>query len=481
MLTLLAGKQLCLLGLNCSIPAAALVALPHFSSLPAASSPSSSACTPASVAAPASPAFHPLFPVLSGRTLFIIVHSTHDSTYPDNLAYFIRKAVRCWHDADYRFIIQRDNATLLNATDLNAEWRLSLPPLPPNARYVLHENECMDIGSIGWFLHLPPSHPDYLDTGRYRYFFFLNTSSRGPILPPYLEDRMDLDGQVQCAADGSVVGGEGGEDGGRDLLFPWFHVFLGRLSEDVKLVGCTLSCAFAPHIQSYVLALDYISLQVLWQSRGLEVDDILFTPLKERFISHQRGVEHTSTAQIQLRNTPQHPLTLERDLCAWRAQGGLLGTPGNFSMVLACHVDFWDTVFNSEIGVSQAVLKAGFNIAAMELYWRGVDFRLSPPLCSLMHHPEVMANHYQEGVPANRLGSWNGQYTFIDPLQVVFTKYKTSLKYGSEQALQAVLAWEGLHNRTQAWQHTHHDTILPVHRGYPKQTTNTAAAAPLQG
>ena len=431
------------------------------------SSPSSS-CSPASVAAPASPAFHTLFPVPAGRTLFLIVHSTHDSTYPDNLAYFIRKGVRCWHDADYVFIIQRNDAASLNATDPNAEWRRSLPPLPPNARYVLHINECMDIGSVGWFLHLPPTNPDYVDTGVYRYFFFINTSSRGPILPPYLEERMDVDGRVQCAPGGAVVGGE---DVAR-ALFPWFHVFLAKLDDDVKLVGCTINCAFAAHIQSYILAMDYISLQILWQSRGLEVDDINGQPLKERFVGHQLGVATTSAAQLELRRTPRRPLTLERDLCRWREQGGLQGTPGNFSMVLACHVDFWDTVFNAEIGTSQAVLKAGFNIAALELFWRGVDFRLAPPVCALMHPPEMHANHYQEGVPANRLGPWDGIYHFNDPHHVVFTKYKTALKYGSEQDLKAILAWEALHNRTLAWQQTHHQTVRPIHRGYPQPLTN---------
>ena len=27
-----------------------------------------------------------------------------------------------------------------------------LPPLPPNARYLKHENKCYDIGTVGWVL-----------------------------------------------------------------------------------------------------------------------------------------------------------------------------------------------------------------------------------------------------------------------------------------------------------------------------------------
>lgn len=56
-----------------------------------------------------------------------------------------------------------------------------LPDLPPHAAYVRHPNECYDWGSYGWLL---------LRTGlvaiqQYQYFFFVNSSVRGPFLPAY--------------------------------------------------------------------------------------------------------------------------------------------------------------------------------------------------------------------------------------------------------------------------------------------------------
>ena len=409
-------------------------------------------CSASTSAAPASPSFFPLFPVPIGRALILVVHSSHDPNYPDNLSYFIHKAVRCWQEADYVFIIQRNDAADFTAD--NRTWTDNLPPLPSNARYVLHANECMDIGSIGWLLRLPSSHPDHVDTARYRYFLFMNSSVRGPTLPAFLEDRMDTEGEVQCGV--GVARKRSGE-----RLFPWFHVFLAKLSAEVKLVGCTISCAFATHIQSYFLAMDYTGLQVIWQSRGLEAADIADPILRQRFTTHSREMANASQAQMQLAQTPLGPLVVEADFCAWQLQGGLLPLSNNFSMVLACHVDYWDTVFNSEIGTTQAVLKAGYGIAALEQYWRGVDFRLAPDLCGRMLHLPPYS-HYDEGIPADRIRPSDGNpLAFNEPQQVVFTKLKAK-HYAADGQLRALLAWENLYNRTLAWQRTHNSTIRPV-------------------
>ena len=412
------------------------------------------ACSASSAAAAASPSFVSLFPVSAGRALVILVHSAHDVNYPINLHYFIRKAVRCWQDADYRIIVQRSDAASFSANDTS--WQDDLPPLPPNARYVLHANECMDIGSIGWLLRLPPSHPSHVDSSRYRYFVLMNSSVRGPILPAFLEERMDPEGEVQCSEQGQLSG----DDDDVALLFPWFHVLLAKLSPRVKLVGCTISCAFATHIQSYVLAMDYTGLQLLWQSRGLEADDIPDSQLRERFIAHRKEMANVSLAQLQLQRTAISPLVMETDFCQWQRQGGLEALRGNFSMVLACHVDYWDTVFNSEIGTSQAVLKAGYGIAALELYWKGVDFRLRPDLCSRMQHLPPYS-HYDEGVPADRIQHSDAPLAFNDPAQVVFTKLKAK-HYAADGQLRAFLAWENLAQRARQWQATHNETLRPA-------------------
>ena len=55
-----------------------------------------------------------------------------------------------------------------------------LPELPPNARYVFHENRCFDWGTIGWAIQ-----EGKVDTAQYRHIIFMNSSVRGPFLPGY--------------------------------------------------------------------------------------------------------------------------------------------------------------------------------------------------------------------------------------------------------------------------------------------------------
>ena len=59
-----------------------------------------------------------------------------------------------------------------------------LPPAPANVRFEYHPNSCYDWGTFGWLL----------DTGKiqpagYKYFIFMNSSVRGPFIPPYLQVR----------------------------------------------------------------------------------------------------------------------------------------------------------------------------------------------------------------------------------------------------------------------------------------------------
>jgi hypothetical protein len=61
----------------------------------------------------------------------------------------------------------------------------TLPPLPKNARYLFHQNECFDWGSVGWAIRT-----GMVNTRKYKYFFFMNSSVRGPFLPSYHEVRV---------------------------------------------------------------------------------------------------------------------------------------------------------------------------------------------------------------------------------------------------------------------------------------------------
>lgn len=59
-----------------------------------------------------------------------------------------------------------------------------LPELPGNARYVRHENRCYDWGTFGWALG-----SGRVNTEGFKFFIFLNSSVRGPFVPPYLKVR----------------------------------------------------------------------------------------------------------------------------------------------------------------------------------------------------------------------------------------------------------------------------------------------------
>jgi hypothetical protein len=97
---------------------------------------------------------------------------------------------------EYAIVLQHDDKLAMPS---------SLPPLPSNARYLRHANECFDIGTVGWVLQtqLGPR-----GTQPYKYFVWLNSSVRGPFLPAYLRGRLH-----------------------------WTEPLLSKLSDRVKLVG----------------------------------------------------------------------------------------------------------------------------------------------------------------------------------------------------------------------------------------------------
>ena len=354
-----------------------------------------------------------LFPVPArGRSLVLLVHSENDGQHLSNLRYFIRKAVRCWHDADYVIIINRDDADDLNATDPFAPWRLRLPALPSNARYVLHKNVCMDWGTFGWLLDLPSSHSDAVNTALYRYFFLLNSSVKGPFLPSYLEERMDPEQSVQCDA--------ARRPSDSAALFPWFHVFSSRLSASVKLVGCTVSCEIDMHVQSYFLALDFMSLQVLWQVDGRVKDGT-------------------------------HPISVERDFARWQRMRGGIQSVNKTGPALTCPLDYASATRQGEVGATQAILSAGYNAVVMERFWQGVDFRLQPDVCSLN---TWIGNPSALGVPLDRMRG-RTEHVALVPWDVVFVKVKERLKHPHDAITQAIVDWESLAERTQRWQRNH--------------------------
>lgn len=161
-------------------------------------------------------------------TLVAYIYSYTDLEYKENLYYFLEHGVKPDDGVEYVIVMQEGNTTM-GAT--------KLPSLPSNVRVVKHPNGCFDWGTFGWLIQ-----SGLVDTSKYRNIVFVNSSVRGPFLPPYWP---------------------------RELH--WTEVFTGRLTTAVKLVGSTISCEGAwkggvltgerrqnPHVQSYVVAMDQV-------------------------------------------------------------------------------------------------------------------------------------------------------------------------------------------------------------------------------
>ena len=166
-------------------------------------------------------------------TLVVYIFSFTDLEYQENLYYFLEHGVRADDGVDYLIVMQEGNSTM-GATEL--------PSVPDNVRIVTHPNGCFDWGTFGWAIQ-----SGAVDARRYRYILFVNSSVRGPFLPPYWPPELH-----------------------------WTEVFTSRLSDSVKLVGSTISCEGAwkggvltgefrqnPHVQSYVVAMDQVGFFLL--------------------------------------------------------------------------------------------------------------------------------------------------------------------------------------------------------------------------
>lgn len=304
-----------------------------------------------------------------GRTLVVMVHAPKDETYHNNLVYFLRKAVRCWQDADYRIILQG-----------GGDPTRPLPPLPANAKYVTsHENKCLDWGTMGWLMGLPQDHPDSVDTSLYKFFILMNSSARGPFFPTYIAEQMDPHNSSACTPSPS--------------LFSWFDVFLHRINSVTKYVGCTISCMFHAHVQSYVVAMDFIALQVLWYG----------------------SVRHYTYG-------------------AW---AGLSALPLSGNSSLRCPENWEEAVFQGEIGASRTIIDAGYNFASLMHVYGDSDFRLKPDVCasSWTGNPSAFGSPKKRGVPEQ-------DTVALNPLEVVFMKDKEGQRWSGWDLRDAIIGWE---------------------------------------
>ncbi|CAF1285272.1 unnamed protein product [Rotaria magnacalcarata] len=128
----------------------------------------------------------------------------------------------------------------------------------------------------------------------------------------------------------------------------WFTVFTKRLNDEIKLVGSTINCEYKPHVQSYLLVTDRIGLSIL-------------------------------TDQKQA--------------------------------VFSCKKGYSDAVFNGEIGASQLIIHANYQIASLQIKYQGWDFRKKENEACNNRVSPIFLDRSVDGIGH-------------DPYELVFVKYK---------------------------------------------------------
>ncbi|KAG9239364.1 hypothetical protein BJ875DRAFT_448537 [Amylocarpus encephaloides] len=136
----------------------------------------------------------------------------NDENARTNLEFFLKHGLH--NRADFVFILNGETS----AKDLI--------PQAKNIRYVQRSNDCYDMGAYSEVLQKDDLYKNY------KRFIMLNASIRGPFMPYYAEG---------C----------------------WSDMYLGRVTDQVKLIGMTVNCSPTLHVQSMILATDITGLEVL--------------------------------------------------------------------------------------------------------------------------------------------------------------------------------------------------------------------------
>lgn len=175
------------------------------------------------------------------KTLVTYIYAGTDAEYANNFRYFLQEGIRPDDGCDYVLVIQMVDApeAIPPTEDLSRVGKYD------NVRIFEHENSCYDLGTLGW-LYAKLEEEGVLDV--YAHFVWINSSVRGPFLPPYLD---------------------GSRAPGPLPSYHWTRAFTDKVDDHVKLVGSTVSCGGSgphpptPHIQSYAVATDAIGLNLL--------------------------------------------------------------------------------------------------------------------------------------------------------------------------------------------------------------------------
>lgn len=225
-------------------------------------------------------------PPLGEKTLVIynVHHSTSllDDLHGDNVDFFLKVGVggESDHFVDYLFVVPPAPAAPLGLKSIEGrEKEVTRPPvvIPPavNVRVLERPQDCL--GCSGLQEVLSSSNSNNSDSSssvedetiaglpltreglfsRYAHFVFVDSSVRGPFLPRYMHrPRQRKGNQNRFAAPQPTQ--------------PWTSVFTDRLSDEIKLVGRSVSCEAELHVQAPVWATDRVGLQLLLEQGVLE-------------------------------------------------------------------------------------------------------------------------------------------------------------------------------------------------------------------
>eukprot|EP00455_Lapot_gusevi_P057492 TRINITY_DN9809_c0_g1_i5.p1 TRINITY_DN9809_c0_g1~~TRINITY_DN9809_c0_g1_i5.p1 ORF type:complete len:343 (-),score=26.39 TRINITY_DN9809_c0_g1_i5:111-1139(-) len=118
-------------------------------------------------------------------------------------------------------------------------------PTGSNIFKLTRSNTCFDIGAFRAGLEARGVTDQTVETTVYKYFFFINSSVRGPYVPKSFSL---LASHVPNSA----------------RIPPWLLAFSSMITNQVKLAGCTINCgADNPHVQSFAWTTDTVGLKVL--------------------------------------------------------------------------------------------------------------------------------------------------------------------------------------------------------------------------
>jgi len=225
-----------------------------------------------------------VLPPLGEKTLVIynVHHATSllDNLHGENLDFFLKVGVGEELDrfVDYLFLVPSapDAALSLESVKSSRREVAAMPPvviIPPaaNVRVLERPQDCLGCSGLqgvldgtnsnstessssssgigdGTIASLPLTAEGLLS--RYAHFVFVDSSVRGPFLPRYIHrPRRRRDKRDRFAAPQATK--------------PWTSVFTDRLSDEIKLVGRSVSCEVELHVQAPVWATDRIGLQLL--------------------------------------------------------------------------------------------------------------------------------------------------------------------------------------------------------------------------